>query len=169
MTSELERRWRDGSAPFNGKTVAFASDDLTPLPALRLALLALFPRLQQHRPNAALLTLDDWHEHDGFINEARPAAWQDLSAALASDEALLTLSQGDWDVRRAFFPPTYEFYLRIYVPSACDNDYPERRGDFDVTCPTSPAAELAGLIASASGLPVAEYDAKGFFDRRSGG
>jgi len=166
VTSELERRWRSGSPPFDGLTVAFASEDLTPLPALRLALLALVSRLQTHWPEAALFTLDDWHEHDGFINAAKPTSWQYLSAALASDKALSALSQGDWDVRRAFFPATYDFYLRVYIPADCGNDYPERRGDFDVTCGPSLAAELADLAAFAGGLPIAECDAKGFFDRR---
>ena len=155
MTSELERRWQNGSKPFNGRTVAFASDDLTPLPGLRLALLALVPRLQQHCPDAALFMLDDWHEHDGFISEAEPTSWQHLSDALVSDNALLALSTGESYVRRAFFPASYDFYLRVYIPADYDNGYPERRGDFDVTCVADLAAERAGLAASASGLPVA--------------
>lgn len=168
MNGAMERRWRDGSAPFSGQTLAFASADLTPLPALRRALLAVASRLQELWPEAALLTLDDWHEHDGFVNRAGPASWQDLSSALASDEALLTLSTGESYVRRAFFPDTYDFCLRVYVPADYDNGYPERRGDFDLTCAPGLAAELAGL-ASAGGLPVAQHGAKGFFDRRYGG
>ena len=169
MNGELERRWRSGSVPFSGQTLAFAAEDMMPLPTLRLALLAVVPRLQQLWPQAALCMLDDWHEHDGFVNEAKPASWQDLSVALVSDKALLTLSQGDWDVRRAFFPQTYDFYLRVYILADYDNDYPEQRGDFDVTCASEPAAELAGLAASASGLPVVEYSVKSFFDHRYGG
>ncbi len=78
MNEALEQRWPDGAAPFNGQTVSFASQDLTPLPALRLTLLAGVPRLQQRWPEAALCTLDDWHEHDGFVNEAKPASWHDI-------------------------------------------------------------------------------------------
>ncbi len=169
MNEALEQRWHDGSAPFNGQTVAFASADLMPLPALRLALLAIVPRLRQRWPEAALCTLDDWHEHDGFVNEAKPASWHDISAALASNEALLTLGCGDFDVRRAFFPPTCDFYLRVYVLAEYDNDYPERRGDFDVTCAPELAVELAELAASASELPVVGRAAKDFFDCRYGG
>jgi len=165
----LEQRWRDGAAPFNGQTVLFASPDLTPLPALRFALLAVVSRLQQRWLASALCTLDDWHEHDGFVNEAKPASWQGISAALASESALFALSHGDSDVRRAFSPPTYDFYLRVYVPAEYDNDYPERRGDFDVTCALELADELADLAASASGLPVVRQDARGFFDRRYAG
>lgn len=165
MTGELERRWRAALAPFDGQTVAFASEDLTPLPALRLALLAVASALRQRWAETVLFTQDDWHEHDGFLSAARPASWQDLSDALASDKALLTLSHGDFKVRRAFFPATYDLYLRVYVPAEYDNDYPERRGAFDLTCGAELAAELAGRAASASGLPIAECDAKAFFDR----
>ncbi len=169
MNQELERRWQKSSAPFHGQTVAFASEGLTPLPALRLALLAVTAHLQRQWPASVLFTLDDWHEHDGFINEARPTSWQELSLTLASDEALLTLSHGDFLVRRAFFPQTYDFYLRVYIPADYDNDHPERRGDFDVTCTPPLAAELKHLAASASGLKLVEYSAKDFFDRRYGG
>jgi len=166
MTGELERRWRAALTPFDGLTVASASADLTPLPALRLALLAVASALRQRWPEPALFTLDDWHEHDGFLSAARPASWQDLSDALASDKALLTLSHGDSEVRRAFFPATYDFYLRVYVPDDFDNGYPERRGDFDLTCGAGLAADLA---ASACAVPLAVCEAKGFFDRRHGG
>jgi len=169
MNGALEQRWRDGSAPFSGQTLAFASEDLTPLPTLRLALLAVVSRLQELWPEAALCTLDDWHEHDGFINEAKPTSWQYLFPALASKQTLLALSHGDFDVRRAFFPSTYDFYLRVYIPEDYDNGYPERRGDFDVTCAPGLAAELADLAASASGLSVARHGAQDFFDRRYGG
>jgi hypothetical protein len=115
-----------------------------------------------------LFTLNDWWEHDGFVNEAKAASWQDLVSALASDEAFLGLSQGDWAVRKAFFPAAYNFYLRVYVPAEYDNDYPEQRGDFDVTCSPELAAELAELAAFASRLAVANLSAKDFFARRYG-
>ena len=169
MNEALEQRWRDGSAPFDGQTMAFRSEDLTPLPALRLALLAVVSRLRQSWPDAVLCTLDDWHEHDGFVSRAKLTSWQGFCSALASEEALLTLSTGESHVRRAFFPQTYDFYLRAYVPADYDSDYPERRGDFDLTCARRLAAELADLAASASDLPVARHGAKDFFDRRYGG
>lgn len=168
MNEAGERRWRGGLAPFNGQTVALVSEDLTPLPALRLALLAIVSRLQEHWPEAALFALDDWHEHDGFVSRAEPTSWHNLSYALASDEALLTLSTGETYVRRAFFPDTYDFYLRVYVPADYDNGYPERRGNFDVTCAPALAAELAERAASVGGLSVARHDAKAWPLRRVG-
>lgn len=134
MNEALERRWRDGTVPFDCQAVSFASGDLTPPPALRLALLDVLSRLRQRWPEVALLIL----------------------------------SHGDTYVRWAFFPPACDFYLRVYVPAEHDNNYPDRRGDFDVACAGELAAELADLAASASGLLIAECSAKDFFDRRSG-
>lgn len=168
MNEVLERRWRVGQLPFNGQTVAVDAEDMTPLPTLRLALLSVVSRLHQYWPESTLLTLDDWHEHDGFVTDGKPASWQSLLACLASESSMLALSQGDWDVRRAYFPDTYEFFLRIYIPAEYDNDYPECRGDFDVTCAADLAAELAEIII-ASDLPIARHNAKSFFDRRYGG
>ncbi len=71
MNGALQQRWRDGAAPFNGQTISFASPELTPLPALRLALLTVLSRLRQRWPEAALFALDDWHEHDGFVRRGQ--------------------------------------------------------------------------------------------------
>ena len=108
MGNALNQRWKQAAPPFSGLTVAFASEELTPLPALRQVLLVIFP--------------DD-----------------------------------------------YGFYLRVYVPAHYDNDYPERRGSFDVTCAPELAAELAEIVASASRLPVSKFEAKAFFDCGYGG
>ena len=155
--------------PFDGQTVAFASEELTPLPALRRAMLVIIPALQQRWSKAKLFVLDDWHEHDGCVTVAQPTTWPELLQRIGTNEETMTFTHGDWDVRLAFFPEDYGFYLRVYVPAEYDNDYPERRGSFDVTCALELASELAGLAASVSGLPVAQVEAKAFFDRRYSG
>ena len=169
MDGELERRWRVGAPPFDGQTVSSDTKDLTPLTPLRQALLAIVSVLQERWPDAGLSTLDDWHDHDGYVSGGKPTSWANLTAALASDALALALSRRDYLVRMAFFPPTYAFYLRIYVPDASDNDYPERRGNFDVTCAPELAAELEECAASASGLAMTLQDAKSFFDLRYSG
>ena len=169
MNDAWNRRWKQASPPFDGQTVAFASEELTPLPALRQALLVIIAVLQQRWPEASLFVLDDWHEHDGFVNAARPTAWPELLQRAGTDEKTMTFTQGEWDVRLAFFPDDYGFYLRVYVPAHYDNDYPQRRGSFDVTCAPELAATLSEIAASASGLPVTQFEAKAFFDRCYGG
>ena len=169
MNEALEQRWRQTAAPFDGLTVAFASEELMPLPLLRQALLAVIPALQRHWPTDNLFVLDDWHEHDGYVSMARPTTWSELLQRCGTNAKTMAFTHGDWEVRRAVFSEDYGFYLRVYVPAEDDNDYPERRGRFDVTCAPELAGELAGLAASAIGLPVTEFEAKAFFDRRYGG
>ena len=151
--------------PFDGLTVAFDSDELTPLPALRQALLAVAPALQEHWPDAVLFKLDDWHEHDGYVNVEQPSSWQELWQRIGNNETTMSFTHGDWEVRLAFFPDDYGFYLRVYIPAASDQDYPERRGSFDLTCAPKLASALAARAAAASGLPMAETEAKTYFDR----
>lgn len=169
MNDVLNQRWKQASLPFNGLTVTFASEELTPLPALRQALLVVVPALQRHWPKANLFMLDDWHEHDGYVNIARPATWAELLQRVGTDAETMAFAHGDWGVRLAFFPEDYGFYLRVYIPTDDDNDYPERRGSFDVTSATELASEIADLAASASGLLVAKFEAKAFFDLSFGG
>lgn len=164
MNEALYQRWKRASPPFDGQTVMFASEELTPLPALRQALLVIVPALQQRWSEAKLFMLDDWHEHDGYVSIARPTTWRELLERLGTNEETMAFTHGDWDVRLAFFPEDYGFYLRVYIPTEDDNDYPEQRGSFDVTCAVELASEIAGLAASASGLSVAESKAKAFFD-----
>ena len=158
-----------GVSPFDGQTVAIEAENLTPLPPLRQALSAVVSLLQQRWPNAVLLSLDDWHEHDGYLTGGKPTSWTALASALASEDSLVTLSTNVWEVRKAFFPETNDFYLRIYVMTDLDDDYPEPCGDFDVTCAPTLAAELAESVLNATSLPVARQEAKIFFDQRYGG
>lgn len=118
---------------------------------------------------ADLLKVDDWHEHDGFVNDGTQTSWDNIFSLLASDADTVRLSRGDWEVRFAVFPTTYDFYFRIYVPADYDNDYPERRGEFDVTSSPEMAAELAQAATSASGIPTFTEEAKVYFDSHYGG
>lgn len=169
MDGEMKRRWRGGLSPFDGQTVSFDAEDLVPLTPLCQAFSAVVSRLRDLWPEASLLSLNDWHEHDGYGTGGKPTFWTALASALVSEYSLITLSTNEWEVRKAFFPETHDFYLRIYVMTDIDDDYPEPCGDFDVTCAPPLAAELAERASKASGFPVARQEAKTFFDRRYGG
>jgi hypothetical protein len=54
MNNVLKQRWLNAALPFNGLTVKFESEELTPLPALRQVLLAIIPALQERWPNAKI-------------------------------------------------------------------------------------------------------------------
>jgi hypothetical protein len=72
-------------------------------------------------------------------------------------------------VRLAFFPDDHGFYLRVYVATEHDNDGMVWGGNFDLTCTSELASELADIVASASELPVAKMEARTYFDLHYGG
>ena len=145
MDEELDRRRRSAEPPFDGLTITV--EDLLPLARLRQVLVAVVGRLRPESPGRPLLTLHDWHEHDGWISPAKLSSWEEVEAFLASEEALRRSAPGDTYVRRAFFPESREFYLRWYVPDEYDQDsLPDWTGHFDVTCPPELAREIAALV-----------------------
>ena len=169
MNNDLQQRWRKGQVPFSGFTIAYDTQELLSLSSLRQALLAVVPSLQERWPQAELFLLNDWHEHDGYVNAEKPTSWQELFQMIEADEAIKKFSTGEWEVRRAFFPDDYGFYLRVYVASEHDNDRTGWGGNFDLTCPSVLASDLADIVASASRLPVAKMEAKAYFDLHYGG
>ena len=163
MTPDLHQRWIKGEHPFDGLTLSIASDDLVPLPALLHVLRLLVEELEKMYGDRPLQTAADWHEHDGCIMEAEPSSWDELRSWLVSLDALTAAGHGDADVRTAILPEDAEFYLRFYVPWECDNDYPERRGDFDLTAGSELAGSLAAMLETKTDLPLTVESAKQFF------
>ena len=112
------------------------------LAALREVLAAIIAILHAHFPEAELLKFNDWHEHDGFVNQSNSSSWDEVRALLSSDEALIVGAfTNETYVRKAFYFSGCEFLLRIYIPDDWPNSY-DRRNDpellqfglFDLTC-----------------------------------
>ena len=114
MDETLMKAWRSGTAPFNGATAR--PSDLLPLADLSSVLRLLVATLHQRHGNTALLRLDDWHEHDGYVTSAKPITWQELAATTATPEALYEQRPRDGHVRSAVYESTGCFLLRIWVP-----------------------------------------------------
>jgi hypothetical protein len=123
-------------------------------------------------PEANLLMIADWHEHDGWLTEAQPATWQDLSGLVESDESLALACTDETLVSLGFFPEQRNFYLRIYVLAAEDNQKlgsaPFRYGRFDLTTSESLATLLSEQVPELTGVELASHPAKAFFDDRDG-
>jgi hypothetical protein len=134
MDAVMYRRYREGLSPFDGLRVALDDSqplsDCLPLPVLRQALIAVVRRLQQDRPDASLYTLQDWHEHDGFINQAHPTSWQEIGAKLVSDDALYDSRSQETYVSIATYPEDFSFYFRYHVLDEDEepDNYPGRWG-----------------------------------------
>ena len=94
MNNALHQRWQSGEVPFDGCTMRFDTDELTPLPALHRALLAVVPALQERWSQAQLFTLDDWHEHDGYVNAEQPTNWQELWQRVGNNETTMAFTCG---------------------------------------------------------------------------
>jgi hypothetical protein len=169
MTPELYERWTLRQHPFDGLAVSPAGEDLVPLSTLCPALRYLVERLQSMYGDRMLSTAPDWHEHDGYVSEARPSTWEEVCSWLTSEDTLHLASQADTYVRTAIIPEGAEFYLRIYIPDESDHDYPEPRGTFDLTCSEEVARSLAAAVESCMGLRLTCEPAKQFFDRSYGG
>lgn len=170
MTRELYERWINSYPPFDGLTLSLASEDQTSLSTLREALRLIIEQLQQARAEyGPLYTAADWHEHDGYISEARLATWEETLSWLKSDYALYAARQVDSYVRTAIMPSNVEFYLRFYIPDDSDNEYPEQRGNFDLTSEPEAARMMVTTVEMATGLFLRCEPAKQFFDRSYGG
>ncbi len=115
MNNDLQQRWRQGRVPFSGFTILFDTEELLSLSAVCQALLAVVPILQERWSQAELFVLNDWHEHDGYVNAEQPTSWPEIFQMIEEDEAVKKFSTGEWEVRRAFSrmttASTYEFML----------------------------------------------------------
>jgi len=141
---EFEGRWRDGRKPFDGRTL------VTPLITIDLLLAVartVVMGLRAQRPAASLRTLDDWHEHDGYVTSTEPASWDDVEAAIANKASFIEWTSDDDFVRRAWRDSDGTFYLRwfrydesIGTPPP---DYPPVGGSLDLTGATAMVEALS--------------------------
>ena len=131
MHEQLEHRWRTGKAPFDGQCIRLS--DHIPLPTLRLLLRTIVDVLQERRKDCTLYRFDDWHEHDGYLTEARATNWEMLNQVLLNDQALHQSRHGDLYVRWAYYPEDFTFLLRYDVLDPDEEpEIAEPEGDCDL-------------------------------------
>ncbi|WP_119321561.1 hypothetical protein [Capsulimonas corticalis] len=174
MDQDFDQRWRAAATPFDGVTIYSAG--CAPLAELRYTLNAVFNILREQSPNAELFNLSDWHEHDGYVNEATPSSWNELQSYLISTDALKGLSTGETYVRIAIFSKHRDFLLRVYIPDAYDNphfgyDDPNLVdcGIFDFTSTEPLALRIRDAAMDAGASDIRMMPAKEFFDKGYGG
>jgi hypothetical protein len=174
MEPELEKRWRAGLPPFDGVTVHLPND--IPLLDLISPVAKVIEGLHEHSGTMPLIVFDDWHEHDGFVNESKPATWEELISLAVSEETLLRASTGESYVSRAYCPVDRGWLLRLLVPDRYDNSHYAHNdprlihfGAFDVTCEELLAHRLHASAQAVCSSPLLMTSAKAFFDQRYGG
>ena len=100
---------------------------------LRSLLRTIVDVLQERKKDCALYRFDDWHEHDGYVTEARAIDWEILNQILPTDQTLHHSRHGDSYVRWAYYPDDLTFLLRYDVLNPAEE--PERselQGDCDL-------------------------------------
>jgi hypothetical protein len=135
MDQEFDRRWRAALPPFDGMILSMER----PLPLSRLQPLLQTAALCLHHEwrTEELLTLQDWHEHDGYVTTAATTRWDELLRIVSSHDHLPETCTGETYVSTAYFPGSRAFYFRISIPDAADQPQPtdEWIGTFDLTGP----------------------------------
>ncbi|NJM54764.1 MAG: hypothetical protein HC841_01490 [Verrucomicrobiae bacterium] len=160
MDENLENRWLNGLAPFSGNVIRPV--DWIPLSELRQCLKAIVGQLKTDFGNARLLTLHDWHDHDGCRLAAKKSSWEELEKCLETDDSLYLARTGDFAVRIGVYPETAEWYFRFYVEDEDgDEQYPGKWGDFDLTANEQTLAKIQLPLTK---VVIEKLDAKRFFD-----
>lgn len=129
MTPELHQRLDRELPPFDGACIHNVGE-LT-LPQLRDLLAAAASLLAADYP--VIYSYHDWHEHDGNIVEPKPDSWDTINSAIANDRTLFDSRDDDFEVRIAFFPPTFDWLLRYNIDQDDESDYNTATCDFDLS------------------------------------
>ncbi len=166
MDASLELSRTQGLAPFDGVTIWNDTDCGPALSKLRALAIEIVGILEGGFPEPSLFVLDDWHEHDGFINASTATTWIDVRKRLSSDDEFLYFSTGDDLVSKALYPKSKQFYLRIYLDQ--EDPAEEQTSEIDVTVPLPLASAILEAFTS-NGLSPKSESAKSFFGRRYGG
>ncbi|MDB4759713.1 hypothetical protein OAG34_00720 [bacterium] len=129
MTPELQERLDSVSPPFDGVCI-HSVGDLT-LSQLRELLASTASVLVTCYP--VIHSFHDWHEHDGYIVEPKPDSWDIINSAIANEPTLFELRDDDFEVRIAFFPPSFDWLLRYNIDQDDQSDYNNATCDFDLS------------------------------------
>ena len=160
VDADLIERWRKRKKPFDGVTLVLPWPGV-PLDQLRADIRLVIADLQP-RAGGRIETLEDWHEHDGYVKPGMAVDWASITDALDSDEAFLRLWPGDTFVRRGYTPEHRDWYLRIWFDDDDTLDAVGRptRGAFDLTCQPDLATSISSRMPG-----LEQYPAADFFDR----
>ncbi len=140
-----------------------------PLSRLRAAAEAVVKLLASETLAPALRTLDDWHEHDGYVSTCSVVDWTELERLVSTETSMTASRQGDAYVRRAFYPNDATWLFRFYLLDQDEDErYPGNWGTLDLSGPDQ-LCERAMNVITAGGTDVAIGRAKQYFDHAYAG
>lgn len=132
-------------SPFDGLTIA-APDDWLRAPLAWQAVSAILHWLHARDAKASVFRIEDWHEHDGYVNTAAPTSWDALLAMCASTESLVNSGSDDTYVRIGVFPERRDWYFRFCVEY--ESEEVGHVIHFDFTSDHPLAMELKAMLES---------------------
>jgi hypothetical protein len=160
----MHRRWQTALPPFDGECIV--TGESVSVEELRAILGVVVPELETGHAGQALYTFDDWHQHDGYINQRRVTDWGALAAVIRSADALIASRHGDDYVHRSFYPEDLSFLLR-YDVSDESSDYAASAfsATFDLSAPPATIARVVSLVGPPLRSRLRVEPSKAYFDR----
>lgn len=160
MTPDLEKRWKAGDKPFDGKVVTSSTDSSmeTILKVMQIFLEEVVT------PSEEIFIFDDWHEHDGFITESKKISVENLASKIADSDALKASTNGEYEVRTSVYSTSNDWLMRWCIDLE-DNAY----CDFEFCCSKSFGSRALDLMYSINPSELNQSLAKEYFDRAYGG
>ena len=161
MDAILEQRWTDSLPPFDGYTLAFAE---SPHKVVGIAIVRfIFAELDsKFGLDEELFVNEDWHVHDGFINDSKLISKSILFSELETQpEKWIRVI--DWQVYWGIYDTSNRFYLRFGL----EEDEPMI--SIDLTTDETTVREMAAKIQTVFETDVELVDAKEYHDRIYGG
>jgi hypothetical protein len=151
---ELEYRWREGLPPFDG---LIALSPVFPEEELRSHLQLVVGLLPQTR---SVTTVEDWHQHDGYLAPSVVEPYDLLVAATQDTASLGRWSSDDTHVRRAWYADDYSFLLR-WCRSTDPDDFGAPPGGpaglFDVSGSSQLIEHVVALVPGCRTLSAKDY------------
>ena len=163
MNQSLVDRWKAAQQPFDGSVLSLYEP--IPIADLLLPVALITDELHRIYGHENLNKIQDWHEHDGYINSSSPSTWEELRSFVNSPEDLAKAYIDETHVSLGFFPESYSFYFRIHI---LEPDYPilvVTEGNFDLSCKSEILVSLQNELTKKDFCLSCE-PAKAYFDRR---
>ncbi|MDB2506316.1 hypothetical protein N9X20_02080 [Opitutales bacterium] len=164
MNEDLEQAWKQSLAPFDTSYKTLSLSDPADIEPARCLLLSIAKHIKMYFPNEKLLSLQDWHFHDGFVTDAKQVI--ELEKLFETDSSFRETSTGDDLVYVLVYPHSKEFILRWCIEEDENN---ELKVDIDFTGLGVDIMEIRKRMNDFNLPKAEEIDAKTYFTQNYAG
>lgn len=162
MDANLDQRWTEGRAPFDGYTLVF-DESLHKVVGTAVVRFLLAELDARFGIGEKVYVNEDWHVHDGYVKESQTVSKADLLSELETHpEKWIRVI--DYQVYWGIYDRSARFYLRFGLE---EDD--SRILSIDLTSDEETVRALGSKVRSALHVEFETMEAKAFFDRIYGG